>query len=681
MLFWKRFPFIRITGAFCSGIWTGYNLKIPVNLLIGLTILMLFLYFLMNRYLVRKNFRKFNILISLLAFATIFLCGSLLIRLKNVQAERTLDMVSTHSSNCYMVRALQWTGSTEKYNKLLAELLFLGSGETVQPVHGKILLYVPPETSINYGNHVLIRGKPLPFGDPVFPLEFNYREYMFRRGILFQQFLKLPDFRVMDERSKVTLPSFAFRMRETLISRVHERIKDPRVQALMIALTTGNRDYFDQETYNEFMEAGIVHILAVSGLHIGIVYYLLLLLTRPLSLNPYLRWIRLIIIIMVFLFTALFTGLAPSVLRSVVMFTMISMGNTIDRKTPVLNSVALSAFFLLCYDPGFLWQVGFQLSYSAVMGIILFQPMIKTFLNPGNRLLQWTWNLTTVSLSAQLTTLPFSLFYFKQFPTYFLIANFFAIPFAGIFIPGCILFNFIYAFTWLSHWISFILEHIAILFFQVIHLVNKLPGSLIHPVNAGLPESILIFLLIFFLYITLKIRKYRIIFIMFFILIPIILKDSYEYFKGSATKKILVYTIRGSPVVEMIDGHHAFILIRGNRNPLMDGLKFHVDNYHIRHNIRYEILVLDKLPENVPCLKTADALFVFWNGKTIALVESNTLPSSPEWPGKHADLVIGMAGHQDLLMLPGTEQQDNPGNSMKVISNGIIRQIRLPPVK
>ncbi|MBR9999044.1 MAG: ComEC family competence protein, partial [Cyclobacteriaceae bacterium] len=559
MLFWKRFPFIRITGSFCLGILTGNYLELPLKFLISTTSTVILIYLLSTIIFVRKKFRKFNILISIIALTVFFLSGFLMIRLKNLESKRIIQLILNTPVEHYLARVVQLTGKTEKNQKLLAELCIVRSGEKVIRVPGKILIYLPADRSIDYGDLIMVPDKPRPFEDPAFPYEFNYKGYMIRRGILFHQFLTHSAYTIIEQETPANLQGFSLELRETLITRVHERIGDARVQALMIALTTGKRDYFDEETYEEFLGAGIVHILAVSGLHVGIVYYLLLLITRPLSLNRAGRWIRLSLILPVFMLVALLTGLSPSVLRSVVMFSIVLMGSTLNRKTSILNSVFLSAFLLLCYDPGFLWQVGFQLSYAAVLGIILFQPLLQSFWTLKHWLSQWIWNLVTVSLSAQVATLPLTLLYFKQFPSYFLISNLFAIPFTTVFIPGSILFNFTYPLKHLNHWICTFLEYAALLFFNMIRTINDLPGSLVYPVNISMTDSLLIFCLICLLYAVLKYRKYRLSGFMVAILLLIILKDAAVYFNPSGNKKILLYAIRGTPVIELVDGHQSFL--------------------------------------------------------------------------------------------------------------------------
>jgi competence protein ComEC len=622
MLFWTRFPFVRITIFFALGIWAGDFVALPITFHLIFWITAVLIYFLVTHQFVKEKFRKFNFSISLLAFFMVFISGDLLIQFQNdrkVKVEKTLQGIPVQG---YLARIILPAGTTDRYQKTIAEInLVLTDSQTVI-LQGKILLYLPATTSIRYGDQLLVEGKPELISDPAFPFEFNYKKYMQRRGILYRQFVSEKKFILISKEKIPSLKSVAFGFREDLVNIIRERITDLRVQALMIAFTTGIRDYFDQETYDQFLGAGIVHILAVSGLHVGILYFLLVQLTRPLSFSRAGRWIRLVFILPFFLFFAFLTGLSPSVLRSVIMFSIMLLGKTFDRKSPVMNSVFLSAFLLLCFDPATLWRAGFQLSYSAVLGIILFHPLLQSLWHPGFRLLQWFRDLVAVSLSAQLATLPLTLLYFKQFPTYFMISNLFAIPFASFFMPGSILFIGTYSFIPLNRLISLLLDHTGRIFIQLIGVIHELPGSTIARIHIGSFDALFIFLIIILLYIILRYKKHRLFRYLLLLSGILVIKDAWHYFSSSGQNKILVYSISGAPVIELIDGHESIILLQ-NLNPAMEKkIDYVTGNFHIHHHIESRNLSFDNLPGHFPCYQRDGCMLICWNGKSILIQES-----------------------------------------------------------
>ena len=199
------------------------------------------------------------------------------------------------------------------------------------------------------------------------------------------------------------------------------------------ALLLGQRNSISTETYDNYKDAGAVHILAVSGLHIGILLLLLQFLFRPLEILPKGRTIKLVVIVLLLWCFAFLAGLSASVVRAVTMFSFVAYALYLNRPSNTFNILALSMFFiLLLFNPMLLFQVGFQMSYAAVFSIVWIYPMLQRFWTPKNSVLQKIWQLLSVSIAAQLGVLPISLFYFHQFPGLFFISNLLIVPFLGL---------------------------------------------------------------------------------------------------------------------------------------------------------------------------------------------------------------------------------------------------------
>ena len=204
--------------------------------------------------------------------------------------------------------------------------------------------------------------------------------------------------------------------------------------AIISALTLGYTDAISPELRDSFSVTGASHILSVSGLHVGIIYVMLGLMLGFLDKCKRTRKIKWIAVILFLWFYAFVTGLSPSVSRSVFMFSLFAVAKITDRQSSVYNNIFLSAFVLLIINPMWLFNVGFQLSYSALLSILYFQPKIAKCLVFKNRILTYCWELTSVSIAAQLGAAPLCLYYFHQFPNYFLLSNFVGVPLSGIII-------------------------------------------------------------------------------------------------------------------------------------------------------------------------------------------------------------------------------------------------------
>ncbi|NNE54598.1 MAG: ComEC/Rec2 family competence protein, partial [Flavobacteriales bacterium] len=197
---------------------------------------------------------------------------------------------------------------------------------------------------------------------------------------------------------------------------------------VVAALTLGDKSQLDKDTRNAFAMAGAMHVLAVSGLHVGILFMVIQKLLKPLSRLKNGSWFKTVILIATLWFYATLTGLSPSVLRTSTMFTFIALASHGGRQSNIYNTLAASAFLLLAIDPHLLFNVGFQLSYCAVIGIIWLQPVIYRVWFIKHKVGNWLWQLTSVSLAAQIATFPLGIFYFEQFPNLFLLTNILVIP-------------------------------------------------------------------------------------------------------------------------------------------------------------------------------------------------------------------------------------------------------------
>ncbi len=187
-----------------------------------------------------------------------------------------------------------------------------------------------------------------------------------------------------------------------------------------------------------YANTGVVHVIAISGLHLGLIYGILLMLTKGLR-GRKLALLRAVIIIASLWVFTLLAGAQASVVRSAVMFTTLAIGAVLNRNASIYNTLALSALLLLLYNPFWLWDVGFQLSYAAALSIIIFFKPIYNWLYFQNKLLDAVWKLMAVTLAAQLLTTPFSLYYFHQFPLLFFITNLVAVPLSSVILIGEIL--------------------------------------------------------------------------------------------------------------------------------------------------------------------------------------------------------------------------------------------------
>ncbi|MEM6684591.1 MAG: ComEC/Rec2 family competence protein [Bacteroidota bacterium] len=263
------------------------------------------------------------------------------------------------------------------------------------------------------------------------PTRFDYKAYLEDRYIYDQLYLKTQDF-VVAQNSPNTLYGIAAHFRNTIHTRLLEANFKADELAVIEALLLGQRQHISNELRTNYANAGAIHILAISGLHVGILLLILQFVLRPLERVRFGKVIKVLLILGVMWSFAFVSGLSASVVRAVTMFTAIVVATSFQRQTNTLQVLTVSMFFLLLFKPHFLFDVGFQLSYAAVFAIVCLQPLWQQLWNPTSFLGRSFWGLLTVSFSAQLGVLPLSLYYFHQFPGLFFVANLTIVPLLGI---------------------------------------------------------------------------------------------------------------------------------------------------------------------------------------------------------------------------------------------------------
>jgi competence protein ComEC len=267
---------------------------------------------------------------------------------------------------------------------------------------------------------------------PLNPYQFNYKNYLEIQGVYHQLKLNANNHIVLENSSR-TIKGYATSLRQNIITKLEQANFGNAELGIIQALLLGQRDTISTETYTDYKNAGAVHILAVSGLHIGILLLFLEFMLRPMELLPNGKTFKLVIIVVLLWGFAFLAGLSASVIRAVTMFSFVAYALYLNRPSNTFNILALSMFFiLLVFDPMLLFHVGFQMSYAAVFAIVWVYPILQKFWYPKNWLIRRVWQLLSVSVAAQVGVLPISLYYFHQFPGLFFISNLLIVPFLGL---------------------------------------------------------------------------------------------------------------------------------------------------------------------------------------------------------------------------------------------------------
>ncbi len=329
----------------------------------------------------------------------------------------------------YEARVISDITPKSKSQSMIVEVQGVRTGQQWRKAVGKMILYFPitMNLSLQYEDRICIVGAPQLIPTSQNPQTFDYKHFLSLQRIHHQHFIQSYHFQKIGS-SSWCLAGYMLKIKKYFSAVLTKYITHPQAYGIVLALVLGNKEALTFDLKTAYAGTGAMHILAVSGLHVGILFWMM---SNVLQMIPFFRRSRGIYtgIILSFLWWyAVLTGLSPSVMRATTMFSFIILAKLWSRHTNIYNTLALSAFFLLFWDPYFLFSVGFQLSYLAVLGIVYLQPKIERLYIAKNFLMKKWWLLSTVSIAAQMATMPISLYYFHQLPTYFLLANWVVVP-------------------------------------------------------------------------------------------------------------------------------------------------------------------------------------------------------------------------------------------------------------
>ena len=558
MLPWREIPFVRLLLPFLLGLLLALKFSLSFSFLpFVLAFLLLLLILLTFSSIDFKQRWLFGVLLHLFFMGFGYHLASVQTELhQQKHFQQFLE-----KENHLLVQVNEFPNPGERI-RLTSKVLGVAENSSSikwQEATGNLLLYLEPNPEnpdLQYGDQLLLQTKVNPIPAPKNPEAFDYQKYQHFKNTHYQSFVKADQWKIVDKNRGHPFLSKAFAIRQHFLSILQKHLPGEAEFGVAAALILGNRSAITAEVREAYASTGATHVLAVSGLHVGLIYLgiaFLLNLFRFRGKNW--RILKTLIMIAVIWGFAFITGASPSVLRAATMFSFIIFGRALSQHTNIYNTLALSAFFLLCYDPYLSADVGFQLSYLAVLGIVSFQAYIYRLWIIDNLLGDYIWKMISVSLAAQLTTFPITLFYFHQFPFYFWLSGIIVVPTAWFILSGGILLFFLESvLPFFAGFLGQILYGIIWLMNALIHLIQQLPAALIQGVWIGLGGMLLLYLVLLFLTVVFwRGKKYRVLAGMsaLALVLGAIAWQSYERFEQ---KEIVIYQVSKNSLVDVVDG-------------------------------------------------------------------------------------------------------------------------------
>lgn len=630
MLNWQELPLVRFLLPFVAGILLALHFNYSFPFLFWLIPSMAAIIFFIS---LKKGLFKHRWLFGF-GLSFFFILIGYQLSWHHNDLNKALHFKEKMNESSFVIGIVDEVPRSKERIKVLLKSQSIGNtSDSLSECIGKILCYIDKDSlseQIAYGDRILIKGNIFEIESPKNPEAFNFKQYSSLKNIHYQTFLKVNDWKPIDINKGNYILSQALVLRTKFIQILKKHLPGENEFSVASALVLGYKDEISEEIRTAYVNTGAMHVLAVSGLHVGLIYFIL---------NFFLKWGRwksqvwkigkvLILVSSIWAFAVL-TGLSPSVQRAAAMFTFISIAKSFYRHTNIYNTLAASAFFLLIFNPFLIMNVGFQLSYLAVIGIVFFQPRIVKRWFIKNKIGNHLWQLTGVSISAQIMTLPISLFYFHQFPIYFWLSGLVVVPAAGLILGlGLLLFL-------LESTLPGISTLAGAALFEIIHLVNWIifniqhfPGSVIEGIWIGFIMAILLYLVIGKLMIALNTYSVRWVDSALGLVVVASISLAFSKIEIQKNRQIVIYSIYKNTGIDFIDGKKAFSL----RNPEISeaSLSFAAQNYRWSKGIK-EIIPINfeqvKSKEE-ECFFMKDNFIQFYDKKMAVLEKHIKIHSS-----------------------------------------------------
>jgi len=505
----------------------------------------------------KLNAHRFKGITGILIFAFFFVFGGLLCLLNN-------ETLNEHyfAKKSYPYLKIWVNDEPEQTNDILRFKARVVSGyENWKQVklNGQLLVALKLDSinpvRLKYGDELIISAKYLEVEPPYNPAEFDFKSWLAGQNIYEQTFINQNHLLKTQRNIGNPIIKFALDLREKQVAKYRKMIKNDEAFAVASTLILGYRADLSKETLAAYSKTGTIHALSVSGSHVAIIFLVLDFFLIFLNKKRALRIFKFVLICSLIWTYALITGLSPSVVRSAIMITIFIASKTFAQNKNSYNILAFAAFCQLVYNPFLIWDVGFQLSYISVFGLIYLQPKIYKWVYIKNKWLDRIWQLIALSLSAQLVTFPLSIYYFHQFPVYFLFGNLFiSIPLFIIMILGiAILIPFIDRLAPIFEWIIVTTN-------TVLKWIADLPYSTFSAVWINLPELLLLCLALgLFVYSLSRFNK-KILFTSLSVFIAYQSMVFYDDYIAGKQKKIIFFSLRKNYSTAFIDAHNAILV-------------------------------------------------------------------------------------------------------------------------
>jgi competence protein ComEC len=452
--------------------------------------------------------------------------------------------------------------AAERFLKLQLEVNTLKQGEGWHYTTGSIVVYVKQTLAkpLFTGSRLLLKTRLNAIAPPQNPGEFNYKQFLERKNIFHTAYVEPEALSTIDTDTRSnSITSLGISIKEQVVSTLREAGLSREAFSICTALLVGYDDEIDVDVMQSFSHSGTLHVLSVSGMHTGILYLVLLFLFGLFDKHNRYKKTKCFLVVMALLVFVAITGFSPSVLRAALMLTFLLLGKTYNRNGNPYNILVFSAFLLLMYNPYFIADVGFLLSYLAVFGIMYLFPIMNRRWYVQNRILKFFWELSLMSVAATLFTLPVTLYYFHQFPIWFILSNIVIIPLSIVLMGAAFALLLCYKVLFLKQALAFLINKVTAMMLFTARLTDHPRYGFMDYISFGITDVVFSVALILLVLRFLSTKSFRalaacLVCCVFWIATSTII--NYQEFKEN---EFIVFSVKHKSASILRSGHTVYI--------------------------------------------------------------------------------------------------------------------------
>lgn len=626
---WKEAPSLRLLVPLMLGITLQWYLPLPfiAVLITGISCLLALVVF----HFASGKYRLYFSIALQLFMATL---GAALVWLNNTTHQQSF--IGKQYKDSAVVLATLQEPLVEKQNSYKAEatVAVLQNGQ-LQPTAGRIVIYFKKESSpplLQYGSQIVFARPLQKIKNAGNPGGFDYERHSLFHNLFYQVFLSGKDYVVQPQRQINPFRQHLFTAQQWVLNVFKKYIPGKIESGMAEALLIGYRNDLDRDIVQRYSNTGVVHIIAISGMHLGLIYWLVLFPFKFFPKRKSVLIFQAIAAIVVLWFFSFLTGASPSILRSAVMFTFIALGEIGGRRSSIYNTLALSALLILLFDPFSLWDVGFQLSYAAVLSIVIFSKAINNWLYVKNKWLRTGWQLIAVTIAAQILTNPLVAYHFHQFPTLFLLTNLVAVPLSTLLIYALLALLAVSFFSPAAKGVGYLIQYAIQWLNRFIDWVNGISFSLIDQISFTIPMTLCLFATIAAAGWWLLRRSPRAMVAALFSLTLFVGLYTLQFVQHQRQQQLIVYNVPQHTGIDIVQGGQ-YIFV-GDDALLEDGF---LQNFHLKPS---RVLHQMSLTNQLPGIATTPAALQLGSSKIVVL-------------SSKIDFTDSATIHPDVLLITG----------------------------